>query len=210
MWATTALEFPTMTAAPGRPDDLALLATVELVRRAQDGDRSAHEQLASRFVKPLRRWAAGRLPAYARRMIETDDLVQDALLKTMQRLPHLRSRQPGGFQSYLRQAVLNRIRDELRRIAARPLAGEPPTELVAEAPSPLEQLLTRESLQRYDAALARLRPFEREAILARVELGFDFAQIAALLGKPSADAARMAVSRAVLRLAEELARERRI
>lgn len=61
---------------------------------------------------------------------------------------------------------------------------------------------------RYEAALARLEPEEREAIVGRIELGCPYAELAEALGKPSADAARMTVSRALLRLAEEMSRGR--
>ena len=53
-----------------------------------------------------------------------------------------------------------------------------------------------------------LRPEEREVIIARVELQQSYAQIAAAHGKASADAARMAVTRALVRLAEEMDVER--
>ncbi len=187
----------------------AMVSTVELIRRVRAGDQGALEQLTGRFLAPLRRWAAGRLPRRARSLIDTDDLVQDTLLRTVRRLDVLEPRRAGGFQSYLRQAVINRIRDEVRRARSRPEVGgsEPEPELDDPGPSPLEEMLSREALARYDAALARLRPADREAILARVEMGFDYVQIAAALGKPSPDAARMTVSRALLRLAEELACE---
>ena len=64
----------------------------------------------------------------------------------------------------------------------------------------------QEALERYEAALARLRPEDREAIIIRVELGCPYAEVAAALGKPSAAAAHMAVSRALIRLAEEMSR----
>ena len=63
-----------------------------------------------------------------------------------------------------------------------------------------------EAVERYEAALARLRAEEREAIVARIEMGGSYQEVAQALGKPSADAARMAVSRALLRLAEEMNR----
>ena len=52
--------------------------------------------------------------------------------------------------------------------------------------------------------MARLRPDEREAIIARVEMDGSYQDVAVALGKPSAGAARMAVSRALLRLAVEM------
>lgn len=193
--------------AGGGPGDGALGSTIELIRRIRDGDRDAYEQLASRFLDPLRRWAAGRLPRRARSMVDTDDLVQDTLLRTVERLDVLEPQRAGGFQSYLRQAVINRIRDELRRTAARPQGSPPEREPAAQDPSPLEAALGREKLARYDSALMRLRTADREAVLARVELGLNYAEIAAALDKPSPDAARMAVSRALLHLAEEVARD---
>ena len=50
-------------------------------------------------------------------------------------------------------------------------------------------------------ALAQLSEEQQEAVILRIEMGFTHDQIAQALGKPSADAARMVVSRAVLRLA---------
>lgn len=63
-------------------------------------------------------------------------------------------------------------------------------------------------LARYDAALQRLRETDRELIVARVELGLDYGEIAGLLDKSSLPAARVAVSRALLRLASEMGVER--
>ena len=45
-----------------------------------------------------------------------------------------------------------------------------------------------------------------EAVIARIEMGCSYAEVAELMGKPSADAARMMVSRALVRLAEEMRR----
>jgi RNA polymerase sigma-70 factor (ECF subfamily) len=57
--------------------------------------------------------------------------------------------------------------------------------------------------------MERLRPEEREAIIARIELGLSHAEVAEALGKTSAAAAHMAVSRALMRLAEEMAHDRK-
>lgn len=110
----------------------------------------------------------------------------------------------GALQAYLRQAVLNRVRDELRRKARSPLlvAGDG-LDLKA-ADSPLEEAIGREAFQRYEAALLRLKPEAREAILGRVEMEYSYAELADALGKPSPEAARKTVQRALLRLAEEM------
>jgi RNA polymerase sigma-70 factor (ECF subfamily) len=64
----------------------------------------------------------------------------------------------------------------------------------------------KEGFERYEAALATLGEVEREAVIARIELGCSFQEIAALVGKPSADAARMLVARAVGKLAAVMSR----
>ena len=74
--------------------------------------------------------------------------------------------------------------------------------------SPLELAIGREAVELYEDALRRLRPEEREAIIARVEMGYTYQQMAEALGKPSPEAARKAAQRALVRLAEEMRSER--
>jgi RNA polymerase sigma-70 factor (ECF subfamily) len=57
-----------------------------------------------------------------------------------------------------------------------------------------------------ETALAKLSDDARAAVVARVELGLSYAEIATVLDKPSADAARMVVARALIRLAQEMNR----
>jgi len=110
----------------------------------------------------------------------------------------------GAFQAYLRQAVMNRIRNELRRAGRQPPREELDEKQADDRPSPLEEAIGSEMVELYEAALQRLSPKERELIIARVELGLTYAEIAEALTMPSADAARMAVARALVRLAEEM------
>ena len=70
--------------------------------------------------------------------------------------------------------------------------------------SPLDQVIGLENTERYEAAMLRLRDADREAIVARVELRYSYQELAVALGKPSPDAARVAVARAVYRLAREI------
>jgi DNA-directed RNA polymerase specialized sigma24 family protein len=103
--------------------------------------------------------------------------------------------------------LLNRIRDEIRRVGRRPDRGELDSELGDARPSPLEEAIGGEALERYESALARLRSEEQNVIIGRVELGFSNEELATALGKPSPDAARKAAQRALVRLAEEMSRE---
>lgn len=114
----------------------------------------------------------------------------------------------GALQAYLRQAVLNRVREELRRKGRRPEMTELDDLEQDGAESPLEQAIGREAVEAYEQALGRLRPEEREVIIARIEMGCTYEEIAEALDKPTPDAARKAAQRALVRLAEELKRER--
>jgi RNA polymerase sigma-70 factor (ECF subfamily) len=170
------------------------------------GDDAALETLLGRYLQPLRRWASGRLPGWARDLRDTDDLVQDAVMATLRQLNGFESRKDGALHAYLRQAVNNRVRDEIRRVRRRPPGDAAVDALEDRSPSPLEALIGRDAVARYERALSRLPELEREAVIARVELRLSYAEIAAALDKPSPDAARMMVSRALLRLAKEMDR----
>jgi len=186
-----------------------MASTADLLARARAGDRQAVEALFSRYLPPLRRWARGRLPQRARDLRDTDDLVQETLIHTLRRLDAFEMRHEGALHAYLRQAIVNRVRDEVRRAGRSPIQTDvvDHEEAMAGGVSPLEEAIGREALERYERALATLRPEEREAVIARVELGHRYDEVAAALGKPSPDAARMLVGRALLRLAEEMNRE---
>ena len=178
--------------------------TFALLERARGGDAEALDRLFARHVKPLRRWISGRLPRWARDMADTDDLVQDTLLQTFKRIESFEPRRVGALQAYLRQAVLNRVRDELRRKGRRPDSTDLEGVDVAGDDSPIEEAIGREAVENYERALQRLKPEEREAIIARVELGYSYDELAEALGKPSKEAARKAAERALVRLAEEM------
>lgn len=192
---------------PSGDDELE--STLQLIERVRRGDPAALERLAARHLAPLRRWARGRLPRWARDLSDTDDLVQDTLIKTFRRLDDFDVRGSGALLAYLRQAITNRVRDELRRHGARPPATDLDVLAIDRQPSPLETAIGRESLERYESAMSRLTPEEREAIIGRVEMGYSFQELAEELGKPSSEAARKAVSRALVKLVHEMDRKER-
>jgi RNA polymerase sigma-70 factor (ECF subfamily) len=185
------------------------VATVELVQKAKAGDQEAMDALFARYEVRLRRWAHGRLPAAARGALDTQDLVQDTLTRVFKRLHSFEPRHPGAFRDYVWTTLWNAVRDIARSSKRRGPVGPLDMDLAGDDPSPLQQAVGRETLDRYEAAMERLRPEEREAIVARIELGLSHAEVAEALGKPSAAAAHMAVSRALVRLAEEMAHDRK-
>ena len=183
-----------------------LESTFHLIERARAGDQEALERLFARHLKPLQRWARGRLPRWARDLADTDDLVQETLAQTFKRITDFEPRRVGALQAYLRQAVLNRIRNELRRKSRQPHATDLDGIEVESVESPLEEAIGRETVERYEGALQRLTTEEREAIIARVEMGYSYEELAEALGKPTPEAARKAARRALIRLAKEMRR----
>jgi RNA polymerase sigma factor (sigma-70 family) len=108
------------------------------------------------------------------------------------------------MQAYLRMSVINRIRDEVRRVTRHPAAEELPPEHPADSTSPLEAAIQTESYERYRAALELLRHRDREMVVARVEAQWSLSEIAQRFGLRTVDAARMAVSRAIRRLSDHM------
>src|SRR5262245_54703836 len=110
-----------------------------LFERARSGDPSALDRLLAACLPAIRRWAHGRLPRWARGAIDTADLVQDAVLRTLRRVDTVEYRGRGTLGAYLRTAVLNQVRDEHRRLLRRG-ADEPLTDTHADpAPSVLDR-----------------------------------------------------------------------
>ncbi len=179
-------------------------STAELLGQIRSGSPNARDALVARYLPALSRWAHGRLPRSARDLSDTDDLVQVALVRALARLDEFEPRHHGAFLAYLRRIVLNAVRDELRRAGRRPGQVELDEDLTVAGPSPVEQAMGRETVERYEAALATLDPAHQEAVIMRIELGFTYPEIAVALGKPSANAARMAVSRALVQVAEAM------
>ena len=180
-------------------------STATLLARARAGDPQAKNQLCERFRPLLMRWAHRRLPAYARGAVtETDDLVQNTLVRALNRLDTFEPRHEGAFFAYLRQALLNQIRDRIRRVRTQP----PPSPLDAAfpdgGPSPLERAIRSELLDRYDRALEQLPQEQREAVTLRIEFGYTYQQVAEALDRPSPNAARLVVTRALIRIARQM------
>lgn len=192
---------PGATEGPAEP-----ATSLTLLARARAGDHAALSDLLARYLPRLERWARGRLPAWARDLSDTQDLVQETLIRAFKGMDRFEPRGEGALGAYLRQAVLNRIRDEIRRVRRQPgrddLEDGPTT-----APSPLEEVIGTQTLDRYERALARLRDADREAVIAAVEMRYSPDELARVLDKPTANAARVAVIRALKRLAEEMHRD---
>jgi RNA polymerase sigma-70 factor (ECF subfamily) len=182
---------------PGRPFSG---STAELLRRVSDGDESARNRLVALYGPVLRRWAHGRLPLHARALSDTDDLVQIALIRVLSQVEGFDASRPGAFLAYLRGSLLNILRNEIRNAGRRPRGMPADDRLLDPGPSPLEQAVGRRAVENYERALDELTEQQRIAVILRIELGYKHEEIAELIGSPSANAARMLVSRGIVRL----------
>lgn len=179
-------------------------STATLLSLLRDGDASARDRLMAKYLPMLRRWAHGRLPAYARDLNDTNDLVQITLMSALRNLAQFESRHEGALLAYLRTSLMNAIRGEMRRVGRAGVAVAMPDDPDALDAAPGAPRLDSDQWLDYENALAKLPEHKREAVLLRLEFGMSYAEIAAALDRPSEAAASMMVSRALLELAQHL------
>ena len=182
-------------------DPANLLRTQDLLQGAKEGRHDALETLLARYRPRLERWAAGRLPMRARSLLDTCDLVQETLLHALENIGSIEIRGPGGFEAYVRQAILNRIRDQIRWARRRDGSEAAAEHLADRAPSPLEDAIGADVVRRYEEAMARLSDEERQLLHLRIELDLGYEEITVMMGRPSLDATRMAIQRSLHKLA---------
>jgi RNA polymerase sigma-70 factor (ECF subfamily) len=184
----------------------ASVPSAELLAKAKAGDTRAISLLFRRHGPELRQWARGRLPRWARSVADTTDVVQAVLLRTFRRIDTFEDRGKGALRGYLRRSVMNRIHDEMRRVVRRP-TGELDEQLfnvAGEQPTPFDSALDGERARHYKAALTELTDEERILVVGRIELGYNYDQLALISGRATSEAARQAVRRAVKKLAERM------
>jgi RNA polymerase sigma-70 factor (ECF subfamily) len=177
-------------------------STAALLIRVREGSKPAREELAGRYLLLLNRWAHGRVPKAARDLVDTEDLVQSTIMRALNNVGTFEPRGEGAFLGYLRQILMNQILDEARRAKRRPKHVELDPGLEAtRSPSPLEEAIGRDRLERYEASLQQLGEAQREAVVLRLEMGMRYRDIAEALEVPSAEAARALVGRGMVHLA---------
>jgi RNA polymerase sigma-70 factor (ECF subfamily) len=177
-----------------------------LALRATQGDREAQDAVFREHIAPLYRLASRLLPPYVRGKTDMDDVVQDVMANTARRLACIDCEQEGALRAYLRRAVRHRVVDEIRRIARQPPTDELVEECHAPAPglSPLDAAIKAQNDRRVRVALGQLSARDRQAVVLRMAHSQSYEQIAERLGSPTANAARVAVRRAVERLVRVL------
>ncbi len=184
-----------------------LESTAILIKLAQNGDRAAENRLIARFYPRLRAIAHGQLPPYQRDLRDTDDLVQETFCKALRNMGRFENRRVGAFLAYLRQILLNEIRQEVRRKNRRPAKEALHDGHVDMAKGPDLVTAEREMIQRFERALDSLDDEDqRQAVILRIGFGFSYEEIAQDLGRVSAGAARQLISRGIAKIALSMSR----
>ena len=177
-------------------------STVNLLVRIRSGEERAREILLRRYVPVLRRLARGKVPIRARPLVDTDDLVQRTLFAVFKHMDTFEHRHEGAFLAYLRTVLKNKILDIARQ--SNPEQAEVDGTIPDLGPSPIEMAIGRERLQAYEAALDSLTEPQRQAVMMRLEMGYTYEEIAGAIDCPSANAARMLITRALARMAVQM------
>lgn len=192
--------------ASGTESDL--LATIDLVALAKQGDRTAVETLFERYRPRIEAFLFARMPYRARRLFDTQDIVQDVCVKVFAALDGFESRGIGSFWCFVRTVARNHLTDAGRRGGAihetklNEGSGSCPS---FPKPDPSQEAQGHESAEDFDRALAELPERVRTAVVMRLELQLEWDLIAAECGYPSPDAARVAVKRALRIIAAKMA-----
>lgn len=181
-------------------DGRELNPTLRLLDLAKKGDQRSLSELFHRYHLRLTNWAHGRLCPAARSQNETRDLVQIAFQKAFNSLDGFDYRHEGSFLGYLHQILRHEVANANRRWMKKKPTVELDGDHVDPAPDPLADVIESERQELFDRALATMTPYEQSLIRMR-EMGFKNSDIAEELDLPSPNAARMAVARAVERLA---------
>jgi RNA polymerase sigma-70 factor, ECF subfamily len=141
-----------------------------LVRRAQNGDRWAFEQLVDRHQHRLFTLAARLLGSPD----EAADAVQEAFIRAWLGLSSFRH--GARFSTWLYRICLNAVHDQRTK---RPTA---PLDEVAEPVDPRDEFVAHELSGALQQALATLEEEHRSAVVLYDVLGCSYAEIAELTG----------------------------
>jgi RNA polymerase sigma-70 factor (ECF subfamily) len=186
--------------------------TRKLLAEVRAGDSQALGRLLTRHQAYLQRFIELRLDPRLRVRLHPADVVQEAQLQAVRRLPRYLEQQPMPFRLWLRQLAQDRLlnlrRDHIgtaRRSVEREVAlpddsaAELARQLLAPGSSPSQRLRRQELAQRVREAMARLSESDREVLLLRHFEGLSNPEVAALLGLTPGTVSKR-YGRAVLRL----------
>src|SRR5262245_2294576 len=177
----------------------------ELLDQAKSGSPEALNHLYERCAGRLLAFIRLRLGRELRSRLESRDILQATLLKSLQHVGELKGEETRSVMAWLARIAEHEIRDcadfhhRQRRDAAREMVLEDDAPLPGLTRSALSRVILDEQAKRLEEALETLSPAHREIILLRKFEELSFAEIAQRLGKTD-DACRMLLARAMTAL----------
>jgi RNA polymerase sigma-70 factor (ECF subfamily) len=177
----------------------------ELLDQARSGSPEALNHLYERCAGRLLAFIRLRLGRDLRSRLESRDILQATLLKSLSHVSELKAAETRSVMAWLARIAEHEIQDcadfhhRQRRDAAREMPIEDDAPLPALTRSALSRVILGEQAEQLEAALDVLSPDHREVILLRKFEELSFAEIGQRLGK-SEDACRMLLARAMTAL----------
>ncbi len=151
----------------------------DLVLRAQAGDRDAFGRLVEQFQPTVRAIALRRL-GHASEALE---LTQEVFLHVLRRIHQLR--EPERFAGWLRQVTVRMAINRATRRLAPPTVETSILEGASgQADQPVDALILHERAERLWEALGRLKPLDRETLIAFYIRGLSLLEMADELEVP--------------------------
>jgi len=177
----------------------------DLLQQARSGSPEALNLLYERCAGRLLAFIRLRLGRDLRSRLESRDILQATLLKSLEHLGDLKGDETRSLMAWLARIAEHEIRDcadfhhRQRRDAARETAIDDDAPLPALTRSALSRVILDEQAGQLEEALESLSADHREVILLRKFEDQSFAEIGRRLGK-SEDACRMLLARAMTAL----------
>lgn len=202
------------------PLDAPLEDSLELVGRAQQGDRVALNDLLARYGERLRRIVRVKMGVEARRAAESMDIVQETLAVAARKLETFEPRDHASILRWLAQIAEHQIKDLVDRERAEKRDGRRTRSLEpadsqdlrggidpeGREETPSLDLSRRELEALYDECVEELPDGQRELVVKRDYETASWETIARECGATSTNAAKEMHRRALARLKELLTR----
>lgn len=185
--------------------------SMELIQRARRGDREAIERLVAHYYGRVRPIVRARLGRALRRRVDSADILQETFVDAVGMIERFEGDGGASLLAWLTRIAELRVRAALQRASAakRDVAREVRLGsdcLRARGLEPVDRTTPSGVVARGEGealvlcALEELTDEQREAILLRDYAESSWTEIARVLGKPTAGAARMLHARAMAKL----------
>jgi RNA polymerase sigma-70 factor (ECF subfamily) len=185
-------------------------SSVQLLKDARAGDRSALERLFARYLPRVRQIVALRLGRPLKDFALYEDLVQESLLRAFEKLDAFEVRSEGTFYHWVASCVMTAMNLHFRKAGAHKRGdgkvvrlGGPASEglsaaiLKAPGAGPSSIARSHEVDEKVEETLLSLKSHHRELIVLRHLCGMTSEEIAAAMGFGNPATVRKALSRAM-------------